>query len=271
MDADVLDANMVVVLEELLTQSELAQVAALPESEDFSALVQPPLSYSQGLVLDPLRGGAIPSQNIESMRSQKTVSVSASRIEVHDRSGRLDPASDSVPATIHTVARILGVERLKAVGANFELTLKERADGSAAKDIAEGVLRADLDFLPAGTSLIGGGVRLFLAGEDKVTYTASIEPRFNDPATPLLFTAFNANVVISHMPEVQELSAIFQKGHRVLLDLMQALFPLQKPSTGKALLEALEESGFAGMWENRADIGDSAEFARDLRERAQKR
>ena len=47
--------------------------------------------------------------------------------------------------------------------------------------------------------------------------------------------------------------------------------PLQKPSSGKALLEALQRSGFVGMWENRTDIGDSAEFARRLRERAQER
>jgi len=35
--------------------------------------------------------------------------------------------------------------------------------------------------------------------------------------------------------------------------------------------EDLLESGLFGLWKNRKDIGDSREFARTLRERAQKR
>jgi hypothetical protein len=41
-----------------------------------------------------------------------------------------------------------------------------------------------------------------------------------------------------------------------------------KPTTGKTLLEALVQSGFIGAWKDRTDIGDSVEFARQLRERA---
>jgi hypothetical protein len=44
-----------------------------------------------------------------------------------------------------------------------------------------------------------------------------------------------------------------------------------KPATGKELLEALQRSGFIGAWKDRVDIGDSSEFARRLRERAQSR
>jgi hypothetical protein len=44
-----------------------------------------------------------------------------------------------------------------------------------------------------------------------------------------------------------------------------------KPTTGKELLEALQRSGFIGAWKDRADIGDSAEYARRLRERSQTR
>jgi hypothetical protein len=43
--------------------------------------------------------------------------------------------------------------------------------------------------------------------------------------------------------------------------------PSLKPLTARALLE----SGLVGMWKDRTDIGDSAGFARQLRERAQKR
>jgi hypothetical protein len=44
-----------------------------------------------------------------------------------------------------------------------------------------------------------------------------------------------------------------------------------KPATGKELLEALQRSGYIGAWKDRDDIGDSSEFARRLRERAQSR
>ena len=41
----------------------------------------------------------------------------------------------------------------------------------------------------------------------------------------------------------------------------------KRPMTGKDLLE----SGLIGMWKDRTDIGDSAEYARKLREEAQTR
>ena len=43
------------------------------------------------------------------------------------------------------------------------------------------------------------------------------------------------------------------------------------PPTGAALLAALEELGIVGMWEDRTDIGDGDEFARDLRKRHETR
>ena len=47
--------------------------------------------------------------------------------------------------------------------------------------------------------------------------------------------------------------------------------PLQKPVTGRDLLVALRESGLVGLWKDRTDIGDSSEYARQLRELAQQR
>jgi hypothetical protein len=43
------------------------------------------------------------------------------------------------------------------------------------------------------------------------------------------------------------------------------------PSTGAELVAALRANGFIGAWKDRTDIGDSVEFARRLRERAQTR
>jgi hypothetical protein len=41
--------------------------------------------------------------------------------------------------------------------------------------------------------------------------------------------------------------------------------------TAAEMLAIFEEEGFIGMWEDREDIGDSVEFARQLREKAQRR
>jgi hypothetical protein len=45
----------------------------------------------------------------------------------------------------------------------------------------------------------------------------------------------------------------------------------EKPSTAKALFEALQQDGVIGMWKDRTDITDSLAFARKLREQAQHR
>jgi hypothetical protein len=43
--------------------------------------------------------------------------------------------------------------------------------------------------------------------------------------------------------------------------------PQEKPKTGKEMLQALRANGFVGAWKDRDDIGDSVEFARELRQR----
>jgi len=45
----------------------------------------------------------------------------------------------------------------------------------------------------------------------------------------------------------------------------------KRPKNGRELVNALRKSGFIGMWKNRVDIVDSSEYARKLREQAQKR
>ena len=43
--------------------------------------------------------------------------------------------------------------------------------------------------------------------------------------------------------------------------------PQDKPKTGREMLKALRANGFVGAWKDREDIGDSVEFARELRRR----
>ena len=56
---------------------------------------------------------------------------------------------------------------------------------------------------------------------------------------------------------------------RTLAGRGQGLRP--KPRTGAELVSALQKSGSLGMWKDRTDLGDSREFARELRGRAQRR
>lgn len=44
-----------------------------------------------------------------------------------------------------------------------------------------------------------------------------------------------------------------------------------QPATAHELLVALRKNGLIGMWRDRTDIGDTEEFARQLREQASKR
>src|SRR6266516_1633109 len=43
--------------------------------------------------------------------------------------------------------------------------------------------------------------------------------------------------------------------------------PPHKPKAGREMLQALRANGFVGAWKDRHDIGDSVEFARELRRR----
>ena len=61
----------------------------------------------------------------------------------------------------------------------------------------------------------------------------------------------------------------FRKGQLVeMIVLPDAPAPQERPPL---TVRALMESGLIGMWKDRDDIGDSAEFARKLREQAQRR
>src|SRR4051794_15078782 len=63
----------------------------------------------------------------------------------------------------------------------------------------------------------------------------------------------------------QRRAARLAKGPELTTDLPR------KQRTGKELLDELRASGFVGAWKDRTDIGDSVEFARRVRERAQQR
>lgn len=54
-------------------------------------------------------------------------------------------------------------------------------------------------------------------------------------------------------------------------ELIEDLVPTPHPRNGAELLALLEKEGIVGMWADRTDIGDSAEYARKLRKQAETR
>lgn len=56
-----------------------------------------------------------------------------------------------------------------------------------------------------------------------------------------------------------------------LLSIIKEALPAPKPRTGAELVALLEKEGILGMWADRTDIGDSVEYARNLRREAETR
>jgi hypothetical protein len=80
--------------------------------------------------------------------------------------------------------------------------------------------------------------------------------------------AVRLNTVVKKDGEITMRGLPFKKGDRVQMILLPA-----SAQTHERTLTArcLRRSGLVRLWKNRTDIGDSAEFARQLREQAQRR
>ena len=220
---EVLDANIVILLEEPLTQT--VNAVSLFEESKLASFMRKPLTVSQGLNLDITLGAAIGTYQIESMRSQKTISLSPVRIEVHDRSGEPDLERARLPETMVALADALHIERVKAIGANWEIVFKSPEGISASTEIAEKLLRPDKSFLPQNMTPIGGAARLFLSGPSDVMYTLAIEPRGQNPATEELWISCNANLTSPEALSIDLLRKMFRQSYDLLFEVKESLFP----------------------------------------------
>jgi len=216
---EVLDANIVVVLSTLLTR---IAAASLFESDELKPYMKG-VSVGQGLQLDTTSGALGPVFAFESMRSQRAVNIGPNRIEVHERSGKLDFDSDDL-------AFILGflVQRLEAsvsnVGTNLEVTFTLPGEQTAAEAIAEKLFRQGTGHIPEETQPAGGAGRIFLKGAGNVRYTVFIEPRLNNPETREIWMTSNANIVTAEMPTPQELAELVRQNVRVMKQVAISLF-----------------------------------------------
>src|SRR5579859_2580464 len=146
---EVLDANMVIVLEEPMRQN--VSLALFEEGELASLLRKP--TITQGLAVDPTIGTTLSMYSIESMRSQKIVNISAIRIEAHDRSGEPDLEKAQIPETIAALVNMFQIESAKDLGANCLISFKLPEKYSASAVIAEKLLQQNFNFLPQHNTL----------------------------------------------------------------------------------------------------------------------
>jgi hypothetical protein len=220
---EVLDANIVILLEEPLKQT--VSTASLFEEGELAALMRKPVTLNQGLSFEATLGTTVGMYQIESMRSQKTINLSALRIEVHDRSGESDPEKAQIPETMFALASALQVGSIKAIGANCEITFKLPEEISAGAMIAEKLLQQDFSFLPQNITPIGGSARLFLSGHSGTIYTVAVEPRGQDAKTSDLWMTCNANVSRSEGLSIELLRETFQQCYDLLFEIKESLFP----------------------------------------------
>ncbi len=221
---EVLDANIVILLEEPLTQT--VNAVSLFEGRELASFMKKPLTVNQGLNLDLALGAAVGTYQVESMRSQKTISLSPVRIEVHDRSGETDVEKTKIPETMFALADALPIGLIKAIGANWEVTFKSLEGIPASTEIAKKLFREDTSFLPQKMNLIGGTARLLLSDDSGVVvYTLAIEPRGQNPTTEDLWMSCNATINNPEALSIEVLKAMFQQSYDLLFEVKKSLFP----------------------------------------------
>ncbi len=220
---EVLGANIVILPEEPLTQP--INTVSLFEEKGIASLIRKPLTVGQVLSFEATLGATTGMYQFESMRSQKTINLSSVRIEVHDRSGESDFEAAKIPETMLVLANALHVKRIKAIGANWDITFKASNSTAASAVIAEKLLRQDTSFLPSNMTLAGGSARLFLADDAGVQYILGIEPRGQSPSTDEFWMTCNANLNNPESLSIELLKEMFQQSYSLLFKVKESLFP----------------------------------------------
>ncbi len=81
--------------------------------------------------------------------------------------------------------------------------------------------------------------------------------------------AIRVNTVIQKDGELAVTGLPYKKGEQV--ELIVLTHPAARSKRRALTARRLRRSGLIGLWEDRLDIGDSAAYARQLREQAQRR
>ncbi|MCL4540839.1 MAG: hypothetical protein M1396_00620 [Chloroflexi bacterium] len=229
-EPEILDTNVVILLAE--PSPRIPDIQRLLNSGDLPHLFRPPHSYSQGIAVDLLRGPQIAHQ-FESMRSQKSISVTATRVEVHDHSSNIDFSKAELAQIALDVAKALQLSRTQAVGATCTASFLAPGECTAATAIRNSFLRQPYSFLPEHVSLIGGGVRFFLAGKDNTTYTLVVEPRNQERTTREIWVSANVEIALNSLPEVDRITTLLRDAYEPISKLQTFVLESGSPVTAR--------------------------------------
>lgn len=218
--AELLDVSIVVVPAESV--ANVTEIVTRLTRVDLSPLLSIPLSVTQVMSLDPVRG-ATPAIQIESMKSQKTASISSLRVEVHDLSGQWDFRSRAIPETMIRLLDELGITSLSAIGLNHEMTFRVEPGQTAAYSLGTGLFPEHSRWLSDGMQFRGGAGRLYLSPDESTVVTIALEPRYGDPATDTIWLTQNTHVSTDQLPNVESLHQTLASSYETLVYTAQSV------------------------------------------------
>lgn len=219
-EMEVLDANIVV-----LSSAPLAQIAKVPtvlESVDLKKYLKG-LVPGQMLQVDATAGSAYPMLSFESMRNQRSVNVSANRIEIHDRSGNPDLDIEALAFIACYLVEQLEVS-IRTLGTNFDVMFPAPGGQNAVQAISNALFREPRHYLADSARPIGGSGRFYLEQDDGVRYTVAIEPRFGNVEAADIFITSNANLVTEKAPTVDDLVHLVRNNRELVREATLSLF-----------------------------------------------
>jgi|GEM_PF-3172054 hypothetical protein len=242
-EIELLDVSIILLLDQ--PPAELDRVLHLLETDVFSKILRRPVSYAQGLVIEAGVGPRA-SHQLESMKSQKSVTINPGRLEVHDRSGVLAPDQSDLAATTAEVVRILGITGSKSIGANYELLFSAPTGQTAARYIADTLFPSGLGMLPEGLKLVGGQARFVLERDVDTSHILAVEPRAMDPATTKVWVLCNTEFKGQNANAPETFATLLRYGHDLVNHVQKHLIGLLLDSVrqnlGTRSIAALEHA-----------------------------
>ncbi len=218
---EILDASVVVVYSAPTIQ--LREALTLFNGSSSLPDFRPPYNLSQVLAGD----AALPIgmlQQIESMRSQKTIAIGPTTLEIHDKSESPIERVEQLAALLDAlIAKLAPEANVLAIGANLEAAalVKDHVTGAAL--IGKKLLKPEPSYLPNGLNLLGGNVRLYLDDAEEIAFVVAIEPRFNDPKSQGVFFSVNASSSEQRVPTGEIAKHLLSEAWRVLTDVSEAV------------------------------------------------
>ena len=195
----------------------LERIGKIFQDEDLAGLLVQP-AMTQGFGIDPGSPTAVPTVQGESMRSQRMVTVTPNRIEVHDLSGS-SGRTDELVRLMELLIKAYAIEEIQKCGSNFVAIGKMQTNASAAGAIYGTLLRHDPLFAE-GATIIGGGVRWFLSRED-LHFNVAVEPRANLPDAADVWISCNSEMDVTHLPDSSQMKRMVRVNEELVAHLFE--------------------------------------------------